>query len=66
MTEIISYEKNDIPKEIRKLQFDCKVNDGVIEDLENMERTQEVEDALKEAYAERKRLDALTVKLLWA
>jgi len=31
-----------------------------------MERTPEVEEALQEAYAERERLDKLTVQLLWA
>lgn len=66
MTQIISYEKDDISKEVKKLQFDCKINDGVIEDLEAMERTAEVEEALQKAYAERKRLDKLTVQLLWA
>ncbi len=66
MTEIISYEKYDISKELKKLQFDCRINEEVIEDLETMERTEEVKEALEEAYAERKRLDKLTVQLLWA
>lgn len=65
MTEIISYQKNDIPEQIKKLQFDCKINDEVISDLEAMEESEEVREALKEAYAERKRLDDLTIKLLW-
>lgn len=66
MTEIISYENDDISKEIKKLQFDCRINEEVIADLESMEQTQEVIEALKEAYEERKRLDRLTVSLLWA
>lgn len=66
MTQIISYEKDDISKEIKKLQIDCKINDGVIEDLETMERTPEVKEALKKAYKERERLDKLTVSFLWA
>lgn len=66
MREIINYEKDDISKEVKKLQFDCKINEEVIADLEVMERTEEVKEALEEAYAERKRLDKLTVQLLWA
>lgn len=66
MREIINYEKDDISKEVKKLQFDCKINEEVIADLEAMERTEEVKEALEEAYAERKRLDKLTVQLLWA
>ncbi len=66
MAQIISYEKDDISKEVKKLQFDCRINEEVIADLETMERTEEVEEALKEAYAERKRLDKLTVQLFWA
>lgn len=66
MREIISFEKDDISEDVKKLQFECKINDGVIEDLEKMEKTQEVIEALKEAYEERKRLDKLTVALLWA
>lgn len=65
MKEIISFEKDDISKEIKQLQFECKINNEVIEDLEAMEKTSEVEDALKEAYEERKRLDKLTIALLW-
>lgn len=66
MREIINYEKDDISKEVKKLQFDCKINEDVIADLEAMERTEEVKEALEEAYAERKRLDKLTVQRLWA
>lgn len=66
MREIINYEKDDISKEVKKLQFDCKINEEVISDLEAMERTEEVKEALEEAYTERKRLDKLTVQLLWA
>ncbi|RKI37292.1 hypothetical protein D7V86_24195 [bacterium D16-51] len=65
MREIISYEKNDISKEVREMQFDTKVNLEVIEDLETMERTEEVEEALKEAYAEKEALDFLCIQLCW-
>lgn len=66
MTEIISYKKDDVSKEAKKLQFDCRINEEVIADLESTEQTQDVIEALKEAYEERKRLDKLTVALLWA
>jgi len=66
MREIISYEKDNISSEIKKMQFDTRINDEVIADLEAMERTEEVKEALREAYAERKRLDMLCIKLCWS
>ncbi|MCM1246471.1 MAG: hypothetical protein NC293_12590 [Roseburia sp.] len=65
MKEIISYEKNDISKEIQKLQFEDKVNEELIEEFEAMEQTDEVKEALKECYAEREKLTKLTIKLCW-
>ena len=65
MTQIINYEKDDISKEVKKMQFDARVNEEVIEDLEAMERTEEVEEALAEAYAKKEELDFLCVQLCW-
>ena len=63
--EIINYEKNDIPKEIQKLQQEDRINMEVIEELEKMERTSEVIEALKEAYRERKRIENLLITCVW-
>lgn len=63
--KIISYTKNDIPKEIQKLQQEDRINTEVIEELEQMERTSEVIEALKEAYAERKRIENLLISCVW-
>lgn len=63
--EIIYYAKNDIPKEMLKLQAEDRINTEVIEELENMERTNEVIEALKEAYAERKRIEQTLIALTW-
>lgn len=63
--EIINYTKNDIPEEIRRLQLEDKINTEVIEDLECMAKTKEVIGALKEAYAERKRIEKLLIAYLW-
>lgn len=65
MAQIISFEKDDISKKVKKMQFDAKINSEVISDLESMDRTEEVEEALKEAYKEKEALDFLCVQLCW-
>lgn len=63
--EVINYVKNDIPEEIQKLQSEDRVNTEVIEELEKMKKTSEVIEALKEAYAERKRIEKTLITLAW-
>ncbi len=60
-----SIRKNDTSEALKKLQEEDRINTGVIEDLEKMEKTEEVLQALSEAYEERKRIDKLTVELTW-
>ena len=63
--EIIGEVRNDIPQALRKLQYDDRINMQVIEELEAMEKTEEVLQALSEAYEERKRIDKRTAELTW-
>lgn len=63
--EIIGEVRDDIPQALRKLQYDDRINMQVIEELEAMEKTEEVLQALSEAYEERKRIDKRTAELTW-
>lgn len=63
--EIINYTKNDISEEILRLQAEDTINTEVIEELEKMERTNEVIEALKDAYTERKRIEKTLIALAW-
>lgn len=63
--EIIGEVRNDIPQALRKLQYDDRINMQVIEELEAMEKTEEVLQGLSEAYEERKRIDKRTAELTW-
>lgn len=60
-----SIRKNDTSEALKKLQDEDRINTEVIEELEKMEKTEEVSRALSEAYEERKRIDERTVELTW-
>ena len=64
-TEIIGEIKDDIPQALRKLQDEDRINTEVIETLEAMEKTEEVLQALDEAYEERKSITKRVIELTW-
>ncbi len=65
MKEILGEIKNDIPQALRKLQDEDRINTEVIEALEAMEKTEEVLQALNEAYEERKGITKRVIELTW-
>lgn len=64
-TEIIGEIKDDIPQALRKLQDEDRINTEVIETLEAMEKTEDVLQALNEAYEERKSITKRVIELTW-
>lgn len=64
MTEIIEYTKND-QDELRKMQHECRIWMEVIEELESMERTEEVTEAIEEAKANYKEIEDEIIRRVW-
>lgn len=64
-TEIIGEIKDDIPQALRKLQDEDRINTEVIDTLEAMEKTEDVLQALNEAYEERKSITKRVIELTW-
>ena len=64
MTEIIEYTKND-QDELSKMQHECRIWMEVIEELESMERTEEVTEAIEEVKANYKEIEDEIIRRVW-
>lgn len=64
MTQIIDYKTNE-QEDLRKLQSECRIWMEVIEELENMEQTDEVAEALKEANENLNSIEAEITRRVW-
>lgn len=64
MTQIIDYKTNE-QEDLRKLQSECRIWMEVIEELENMEQTDEVAEALKEANENLSSIEAEITRRVW-
>lgn len=64
MTQIIDYKTNE-QEDLRKLQSECRIWMEVIEELENMDQTDEVAEALKEANENLSSIEAEITRRVW-
>lgn len=64
MKQIIDYKNND-QEELRKMQKECKIWMEVIEELENMDQTEEVIEALREAEENLKNIENEIIRRTW-
>lgn len=64
MKQIIDYKNND-QEELRKMQKECKIWMEVIEELENMDQTGEVIEALREAEENLKNIENEIIRRTW-